>query len=350
MKSLIETVNETGFLGRLRAIQSLNNVVSVAGAATSLLADITERPATRLPVDDPVRIEVCIGLVELLAGVRSPEQTAQDATDLYGQAKDVLGERHQATQKALGAKTRYRRRAGFEDHLDAIENYRRVILERQQLLGPKHRKSSMARLNLAIALRDSTDITEITEAINIAYGEWQDRQAQYESELGMLNGAGVQGASDASVARALETYVRACIRRAELGSPHLRSADLLDIAARSEALVRQAHGTSSAETVIAQVTLARAHLVTGDAKRAIYLLASPVERRGLLDYVEADYVPQTQAMAWSASDNPSHWLVALGFAQTAIELGRRAWGDNTRHMQEARVLLASIELKVSGRN
>jgi len=304
-----------------------------------LSARALEREVAELNPEHPVRLQVEATLVPLLADDRSPEQNATVAEDVYGRALRALGASHPITDLARGYMTTYRRRGGLVPYDVCVAEYRTLLRDREEA-EPGGRKGSIARLNLSLALRDSDNVHDVTEAITLAEYEWHTRS----------DDAAKTGKSNANVVPALEAYVRACVRRAQMGAPYFQGGQLDKLRSLSddlEAAALAAYGRTHGATVQAMICRASAYLTAGDAATAVLLLDIAARHKNHLDPDQAGYLPSTQARAWAESTDPDDMLVALTLAETAVEMTGRAWGANTPAMIHANQLADTIRAKVA---
>lgn len=289
---------------------------------------LARNAAAQLGADDEVTLD-CerFKLVMLSRGEQDLTTTAQEAGELIARCTAVLGESHEITLAVSWLRARCLRLTGDPT---GIGEYRRILSAWQEKRDLPSRQVHMARLNLAVALREQGDLGSLSEAVVIAKDEWQRRKEQY-------------GESHSVTLIALSAYVSSCLAVWKAGRP-VESLERLEVLAtrlfheRLKTFGRQHRRSVAARILLADILVAR-----GRANDAVWMLYSCRAEQAQVgsDTPEVLYVVLAEALLHT--DRPKDVVDAAPIAQQALAVAEKRYGAQALRVTQIRQLVARIE-------
>lgn len=253
--------------------------------------------------------------------------TAQEAGELIARCAAALGDTHEITLAVGWLRARCLRLTGDPT---GIGEYRRLLATWLEKPDPPDRQVRMARLNLAVALREQGDLESLTEAVEIAQDEWQHRKDQY-------------GASHSVTLIALSAYVSSCLAMWKAGQ-RVESLERLEaLATRLFQERLKAFGRQHRRSVAARILLADILVCRGRANDAVWMLYSCRAEQTQVgsDTPEVLYVVLAEALLHT--DRPKDVVDAAPIAQQALTVAEKRYGAQAMRVTQIRQLVARIE-------
>lgn len=253
--------------------------------------------------------------------------TAQEAADLIARCAAALGEAHEITLAVGWLRARCLRLIGDPT---GIDEYRRLLDTWLEKPDPPARQVRMARLNLAVALRDQGDPTSLIEGFEIAKDEWDQRKKQY-------------GESHSVTLIAQSAYVSSCLAL-------WKKKHKVESLERLEKLATQlfnervkAFGRLHRRSVAARIVLADVLVCRGHANDAVWMLHSCRAEQAQVGSDSPELLYVVLANALLSTDRAKDVADAETIAQQALTVAENRYGPQALRVTEIRQLVARIE-------
>lgn len=161
--------NEARYLGRLHLLISLRGTRDF-GTALSGIAALAKEASADLGPDHPVTLEIEVRHQQALAtDDQSPATSALALGALHDRCEEALPLLHPVVRSVRATWAQYIRKSGDVDQ--GVELYRRELDLRLRAYGSDAYATCLARLNLAVALRDRGRPDDLTESAGLGEEE-----------------------------------------------------------------------------------------------------------------------------------------------------------------------------------
>jgi hypothetical protein len=192
-------------------------------------------------------------------------RTLEELRALRVRSRDGAAAGHPVLRAIDSSMARFERLAGDPDW---EQRYVRIVEERTRDFGEESVKASVARANLAVALRgagenlaypDSHRERYLRRSFDLARDEWAFRREKF-------------GKENTFTWLAAAIYVRSALSAHHSGSPLLSPINLVAEAADVVQARQRLHGGTHRSTVMSRIMHAEALALTGQARRAVWRL------------------------------------------------------------------------------
>lgn len=218
------------------------------------------------------------------------------------------------------------RRAGFED---AIEQYRAELAERELAFGVDAQSTNRARLNLAVALRDSGPDDALTEARALIDRELKDRTVRY-------------GPDNPFTLVALMAKAALLLDVAERWNTTTDAEQALDIASRAAAQREELYGSTHHLTIKARQAVGRALIALRRFDDAVWWLFNLHADEDTSAVHDPGVTAELLANALAGTGSGDDRVQARALAEQAVHAYQNKYGLSGRPTQRASQLLVAL--------
>ena len=288
--------------------------------------ELFEQANAEFGPDAEITLECEKTAISLAANYQRVTDSRDQLADLRARCTTALGATSILTQNVVQLHATY---TGLCDREAGIEASRAALAAEADTHGQHARRTRIARLNLAIALRDSLDPDRLDEAIRLTQTEWQERLIEY-------------GPDNEFVWNANEAYLRACVTGHLMKRPY-ESLDQLERLSKEVLTKRISQlGDKHQRTITSKTTYAQILTLQGRHDKAIWMLLALQAETAMVPSRVQDRLPEVLARALAQTGDPDDHAQALKIAGKCLEQVEAKYGPSNPRTDQLQRLVNDL--------
>ncbi|TDO48244.1 hypothetical protein EV651_12310 [Kribbella sp. VKM Ac-2571] len=252
--------------------------------------------------------------------------TAKKMSELLATCENALGHEAYLTRRCSMVRAQFTRKAGDPN---GIQLYEDELALRKNSDGPDAWRTRLARMNLAVALRESGEYNNLNRADQIAEKELAERSVEY-------------GPEHPRTIVAMANKALILLSLVEAGSKTADAEKALELASEVVRVRQTVLGPLHDSTLSGQMIRAQALIALKRCDEAVWLLYGVLADQAAAGAKDPGRAEELLARALAGTELRSDLEEARQFASEATQLRTRQYGPDTAQVRRAQELEASI--------